>query len=338
VIVARGGRLPVGADEAVAEAGGLAVVLGGGAEQASQQLLAATQAWWCETGDGVRPGALAEALADPLESIALVLLPASPDGRDLAPRLAATMHRPLLAGVDRVTCMIDDAGLRIEADLSRLDEKLTVPVSCACPAVATLMPGVRSVDPATAKAAPLEWGPLSLRDDVLDAQLIETIDPEPATMDLGEASRVFAGGAGLVPGGADVEQGKAMFELLRDVASAVGASVGATRVATDAGWIGYERQIGTTGVWIDPQLYVAFGISGASQHVGGLGAPRQVVSINRDGAAPMTAMSDLGIVADAPAILVELARRLGISVPDGVVQLVSTGSGRAASDRTSGND
>ena len=91
-------RLPVGADEAVAEAGGLALVLGSGAEQASQQLLAATQAWWCDTGDGVRPGALAQALAGPLESVALVLLPASPDGRDLAPRLAAAMHRPLLAG------------------------------------------------------------------------------------------------------------------------------------------------------------------------------------------------------------------------------------------------
>ena len=172
-----------------------------------------------------------------------------------------------------MTCRIGDAGLRIEADLSRLDERLTIPVSCAGPAVATFMPGVRSVEPGRRKAAPLEWGPLALRNDVLDAQLLETIDPEPATMDLGEASRVFAGGAGLVPRGADVGQGKAMFELLREVANAVGASVGATRVATDAGWIGYERQIGTTGVWIGPQLYVAFGISGASQHVGGLGAP-----------------------------------------------------------------
>ena len=86
-------------------------------------------------------------------------------------------------------------------------------------------------------------------------------------------------------------------------------------MATDAGWIGYERQIGTTGVAIDPELYVAFGISGASQHVGGLGAPRHVVSVNTDQSSPMTAMADLGLVTDAGALLRELARRLGVEIP-----------------------
>ena len=324
VIFARGGRLPVGADEAVAEAGGRALVLGSGAQFASQSLLAATQAWWCETGDAFRAGALAQALVVALESVPLVLMPASPDGRDLAPRVAAAMRRPLLAGAERVTCRADATGLRIEADLSRLGEELTIPVSCSRPAVATLLPGSRHVEPAATKAAPAQWGPLELQDDSCDAQLIETIDPEPATIDLGEATRVFAGGAGLVPRGADAGQAREMFELLRQVAGAIGASVGATRVATDAGWIAYGRQIGTTGVQIDPQLYVAFGISGASQHLGGLGAPQHVVSVNRDGSAPMTALSDFGIVADAPQMLVALARRLRIDVPERLAHLVST--------------
>jgi len=326
VIVARGGRLPVGADETVAEAGGLALVLGGAAEQASHALLAATRVWWCETGESFRAGALAHALASALHSVPLVLMPASPDGRDLAPRLASAMDRPLLAGAERVTCRADADGLCVDADLSRLDDQLTIPVHCVQPAVATLLPGSRSFESVTTKPAPIAWGPLELHDDGLDAQLIETIEPEPATIDLGEASRVFAGGAGLVPRGADAGQARAMFELLRAVAAALGASVGATRVATDAGWIGYDRQIGTTGVWIDPQLYVAFGISGASQHVGGLGAPQQIVSVNTDASAPMTGMSDLGIVVDAPALLVALARHLGIAVPDTVAQLVGAGS------------
>jgi electron transfer flavoprotein alpha subunit len=99
------------------------------------------------------------------------------------------------------------------------------------------------------------------------------------------------------------------------VAAEMGGSAGATRVATDAGWIGYERQIGTTGAAIDPHLYVALGVSGAAQHVGGLGTPRHIVSVNTDPSCPMTAMANLGLVTDAHQLLLELARRFGVAVP-----------------------
>jgi electron transfer flavoprotein alpha subunit len=102
------------------------------------------------------------------------------------------------------------------------------------------------------------------------------------------------------------------------VAAAIGGSAGATRVATDAGWTGYERQIGTTGVTVDPDLYIALGVSGAAQHTGGLGSPRHVVSVNTDPSCPMTAMADLGLVTDAGALLAELARRLGVGDRTGV--------------------
>jgi electron transfer flavoprotein alpha subunit len=87
-------------------------------------------------------------------------------------------------------------------------------------------------------------------------------------------------------------------------------------VATDAGWTGYERQIGTTGVTIDPELYIAFGVSGATQHVGGLGSPRHIISVNTDPSCPMTAMADLGLVTDARRLLIELGRRLGAEASD----------------------
>ena len=99
------------------------------------------------------------------------------------------------------------------------------------------------------------------------------------------------------------------------MAAALGAAAGATRVVTDAGWTAPERQIGTTGVAVDPDLYVALGVSGASQHTGGLGSPRHVVSVNTDPSCPMTAMADLGLICDAAALLVELADRLGVAVP-----------------------
>jgi len=131
-------------------------------------------------------------------------------------------------------------------------------------------------------------------------------------VDLAEARRIVGGGAGQVPAGAD---GAAMMRLLADVGAALGASAGATRVVTDAGWMSYDRQIGTTGVSVNPELYLAFGISGAAQHIGGLGTPDHVVSVNTDPSCPMTAMADLGIVADAPAVLTELAKRLGVTGP-----------------------
>jgi electron transfer flavoprotein alpha subunit len=86
--------------------------------------------------------------------------------------------------------------------------------------------------------------------------------------------------------------------------------MGATRVITDRGWVSHERQIGTTGVVVDPRLYVAFGISGAVQHTAGLGNPDQVISINTDPHCPMMTMADLAVVADANATLDELLARL----------------------------
>lgn len=127
-------------------------------------------------------------------------------------------------------------------------------------------------------------------------------------MDLSEATSILGGGAGL--GGADD------YELLARVAEALGASVGATRVVTDQGTLGHERQIGTTGVVVNPDRYVAFGISGAVQHTAGLGSPDLVVSVNTDSHAPMMAMADLALTADAPAVLRALARALGLEVAE----------------------
>ncbi len=146
---------------------------------------------------------------------------------------------------------------------------------------------------------------------LLDAEVTAILEPDLHTIDLADASRVVGGGAGLVVG-CDDDQATAVFDLLVEVAAAMGASAGATRVATDAGWTGYERQIGTTGITIDPELYIALGISGATQHVGGLGTPRHIISVNTDAFCPMTARADLGLVTDARALLTELARRFGV--------------------------
>jgi electron transfer flavoprotein alpha subunit len=251
-----------------------------------------------------------------------VLLPASPDGRDLAPRLAAATGRPLVARTLAAGVRTGgDGAVGVRASVARIDDRLLVPLDVSGPAVATLAVGGRPAvhsrgasSGAVVEELVLPPPPAGGDPGRCDPDLVEVLEPDLHTMDLADATRVVAGGAGLVSG-LDDRRATDTFTLLRSVAAALGGSAGATRVATDAGWTGYERQIGTTGVTVDPDLYIALGVSGAAQHTGGLGAPRHVVSVNTDPSCPMTAMADLGLVTDARALLVELARRLGVEVP-----------------------
>lgn len=293
VVVVRDGQLPAGADEAIAEAGGRAFLVGEHVEAAAQASLAATDLRLAEVG-AFAPGRWAEALASHLVDEPVVVLPASPDGRDLAPRLALASRRPLLAGAIEVTAQ--------HARLARRGGLVVETHRIAGPVVATLVPGVRGVVPVThdPRVAHLD---LALGSGP-DAEVLGVDPPDPATVDLAEARRIVAGGAGL--GGAEP------FELLERVAAALGASFGATRVASDIGWAPHDRYIGITGVAVDPDLYVALGISGAVQHVTGLGQPEHIIAVNTDASAPMMAMADLAIVTDARELLVELARRVGV--------------------------
>jgi electron transfer flavoprotein alpha subunit len=301
LVIVRAGVLPVGAAEAAAEAGNRVLLVGSGTVEAAAELGAA-RTWHAETL-GAAPAGLATALAPLVRDVRLIVLPASPDGRDFAPRLAAELGRPLLAWATQAT--VDDEG--VTATLSRLDGRLDVDVRCDEPCVVTLVPGARNPLP------PSNGEVFEVLLDVphgVDAERLAVLEPNPETMDLAEAARVVGGGAGLVRDDTDAVE---VFALLRAVAGRLGASTGATRVITDAGWMHHDRQIGTTGVSISPDLYLAFGVAGASQHTGGLGNPKHVVSVNTDPSCPMTAMADLGLVTDARALLNELADRLGVT-------------------------
>ena len=339
VVVTRDGLLPLGADETVAEAGGAVLLVEVGTatpagssaaaareaavREAASGLAAATACWWLAAGGGLRPAALAAGLGPLLADVPLVLLPGSPDGRDLAPRLAAATGRPLLAHATRVA--LDDtesagSGGTVSADLMRLEGRLTVAARCAAPAVATLVPGSRSVRPSA--AGPVRPVPVELAatagpapDGPLDVEVTDVLEPLPETIGprRGVPRRRRRRRAGAPRRQRWAARG--IFALLTEVGAALGCSMGATRVVTDAGWIGYDRQIGTTGVTVDPDLYIAFGVSGAAQHTGGLGRPRHVISVNTDPACPMTAMADLAWSPTPAALLAELARRLGVALP-----------------------
>jgi electron transfer flavoprotein alpha subunit len=288
-------------------------MVGDGTALAAGELTGRLRLRTLELGD-FAPGWWATVLSELLRDAPLVLLPASPDGRDLAPRLAHALGWPLLAGASRVTVGYVEVG-RYHGQLSEQHH----PVG---PVVATLLPGVRGVeaDPGSPTVIPLEL-PEARRPPTLfeaaglpqpaaipesttrtDAVVLEVTPPDPASMDLSEAPKVMAGGAGL---GAPER-----FETLAQVAAALGASPGATRVVADAGWVPAHRYIGTTGVTVSPKLYIALGISGAVQHITGIGHPEHVIAVNTDPSAPMMGLADLAIVTDARAVLDELAVRL----------------------------
>jgi electron transfer flavoprotein alpha subunit len=142
-------------------------------------------------------------------------------------------------------------------------------VEFAGPVVATLQPGSRGTDERRGAAVAARRITPSLA-AVPDPTFIEMSAADPAAMELSEATRIVAGGAGL--GTAEA------MALLARVAAALGCATGATRVVTDAGWAPFSRQIGTTGTVVEPDLYIAVGISGAVQHVSGIGQPKDVVA------------------------------------------------------------
>jgi len=292
VIPVRDGVLPAGAGETADECGDRVLLIGSGTTAAAAHLTG--QITLCEVGD-YRPGAWAEVLAEALAAESIIVLPSSPDGRDLAPRLAAALDRPLFAG----SVQVSD-----ERVVMARGGGLTMHTSIAPDAfVATLQVGVRGADPVRehptteARTIDVEAGTAP------DAAVEQVLPPDAATMDLAEASRIVGGGAGLA--------GSEQFNQLAALGARVGASVGATRVITDRGWIEHERQIGTTGVVVDPRLYLAFGISGAVQHTSGLGQPDHIVSVNTDAHCPMMQLADLAVVGDANEILTQLLEVLG---------------------------
>lgn len=292
VVPVRNGAASVGGGEAIDEAGGNGILIGSGARRAAQDLNGSGRVLELWETESFQPAAWARALKRAVSGHLIVLVPGGRDGRDLAPRLAFELSRPLLTGV------VEANRERIRA--VRLDGRAADLYEPSRPVVAVFEPGSRGVlfDPSAPAEITAASFPAALQSD--DPEFLGDLPPDVQTMHLAEAQKVVAAGAGL--GG---EEGIRLAERL---AEKLEAGLGATRVVVDRGWLPHDRQIGTTGVMIDPDVYLAFGISGAVQHITGIGRPRLVISVNTDPGCPMMERADLAVVGDARAVLSALLR------------------------------
>lgn len=280
----------------------VAVVLGGGAEGAAQQLgqYGATRVLSVVdpalSDYPVAPKAEAVAQIAAAESPAAILISATPEGKEIAGRVAVKLNSGLIT--DAIDVAQDGSTLQ-----SVFAGNWTVQASVTGPAVIAVKANAVTPEPASA-AGTVEQAAVTISDQAKGARIVKS-EPKQASgrPELTEAAVVVSGGRGT---GGD-------FSPVEGLADALGAAVGASRAAVDSGWYPHAYQIGQTGKTVSPQLYIAAGISGAIQHRAGMQTSKAIVAVNKDPEAPIFALADLGVVGDLrtilPAATEEIARR-----------------------------
>ncbi len=226
-----------------------------------------------------------------------VLIAATAMGKDVAPRFAARNDVSVLADVMDLRREED----RLIASRPVYSGKARAEVDCGSAAlqVATTRPNVfpAEADPtaAVAQVEPIELGEISPRARVLKVETSESKE-----LDVAEADVIVSGGRGI--------KGPENWPLIRDLQQALGAALGASRAVVDAGWIDHQHQVGQTGKVVSPTLYVACGISGAIQHLAGMGTSKVIVALNKDPEAPIFKVATYGIVGDIFQTVPEVAK------------------------------
>ena len=225
-----------------------------------------------------------------------VLIAATAMGKDLAPRFAARHDVSVLADVMELR----REGDRLVGSRPVYSGKARAEVDCgnAKLQIATTRPNVFPAQAQESSQARVEA--LEMQDVAPRAKVLRVETPESKELDVAEADIIVTGGRGI--------KGPENWPIVRDLQQALGAALGASRAVVDAGWIDHQHQVGQTGKVVSPSLYVACGVSGAIQHLAGMGTSKVIVAINKDPEAPIFKVATYGIAGDLFQIVPEVAK------------------------------
>lgn len=226
-----------------------------------------------------------------------VLIGATNTGRDMGPRLACRLKTGLTA--DCTSLDIDEESGNVAWTRPAFGGNLMATILCPNhrPQIGTVRPGVFKKGEADAsRTAEVMKEDIHVAPERIRTTLLEVIQEEGGELvDLENAEIIVSGGRGV--------GGPEGFAPVRELAAALGATVGSSRAAVDAGWIPHAHQVGQTGKTVGPKLYIACGISGAIQHLAGMSGSDCIIAINKDADAPIFGVADYGVVGNLHEVL-----------------------------------
>ena len=236
---------------------------------------------------------------------AILLISASVQGKDLSARLCGSLDVGMAQ--DCTAFAIEDGNLVATRPIYAGKAYAKVTFENSWPQMATARPKLMDInEPDTSRSAEIIDASFSLDESALKTKVVEVLKDESGKIDLTEADKIISGGRGM--------KGPENYNILEELADLIGATVGASRSAVDAGWRPHSDQVGQTGKVVSPNLYIACGISGAIQHLAGMSTSKVIVAVNKDEDAPIFQKADYGVVADlfdvVPALTEEVKKYL----------------------------